>query len=41
MYAYIARQPILNRSREIVAYELLYRDGADNAARIKAPTPTC
>lgn len=37
MYAYIARQPILNRSREIVAYELLYRDGSGNAARITDP----
>ena len=37
MYAYIARQPILNRSREVVAYELLYRDGTGNAARIKDP----
>ena len=37
MYAYIARQPILNPSRETVAYELLYRDGSGNAARISDP----
>lgn len=37
LYAYIARQPILNPSRETVAYELLYRDGSGNAARIDDP----
>ena len=37
MYAYIARQPIFNPSRETVAYELLYRDGSGNAARISDP----
>ena len=37
MYAYIARQPILNPSRETVAYELFYRDGSGNAARIQDP----
>lgn len=33
MYAYIARQPILNQYRETVAYELLYRDGSGNKAK--------
>ncbi|MFT7680703.1 MAG: c-di-GMP-related signal transduction protein [Moritella dasanensis] len=30
MHAYIAKQPILNSARQIVAYELLYRDSLDN-----------
>ncbi|MDX2319806.1 MAG: EAL domain-containing protein [Moritella sp.] len=30
MYAYIAKQPILNSARQIVAYELLYRDSLEN-----------
>jgi EAL and modified HD-GYP domain-containing signal transduction protein len=30
---YLARQPILNREREVVAYELLFRDGPENAFR--------
>ena len=34
MYAYIAYQPIFNRRREIVGYELLYRDGSENVAHI-------
>ncbi|MBQ9493577.1 MAG: EAL domain-containing protein [Oscillibacter sp.] len=34
LYAYIARQPILNPSRETVGYELLYRNGSGNAAHI-------
>jgi EAL and modified HD-GYP domain-containing signal transduction protein len=28
---YLARQPILNRSRELFAYELLFRDGLQNS----------
>ena len=34
MYAYIARQPIYNYEKKIAGYELLYRDGSGNAARI-------
>ncbi|CAM3085409.1 EAL and HDOD domain-containing protein [Moritella viscosa] len=30
MHAYIAKQPIVNRARHIVAYELLYRDSLEN-----------
>jgi len=30
MYSYIARQPILNRQKRLVAYELLFRDGPSN-----------
>jgi EAL and modified HD-GYP domain-containing signal transduction protein len=30
MFAYIARQAILNRDKELYAYELLFRDGEDN-----------
>ena len=30
MYSYVARQPILNLNKEVVAYELLFRDGEDN-----------
>jgi c-di-GMP-related signal transduction protein len=28
---YLARQPILNRTRELFAYELLFRDGIQNS----------
>jgi c-di-GMP-related signal transduction protein len=28
---YLARQPILNRARELFAYELLFRDGIQNS----------
>jgi len=28
---YLARQPILNRARELFAYELLFRDGIRNS----------
>jgi len=31
MFSYIARQPILDNELEIVGYELLYRDGPNNA----------
>jgi c-di-GMP-related signal transduction protein len=31
MYFYAARQPILNRNKELYAYELLFRDGLENA----------
>lgn len=31
MESYIARQPIFQQDRKLFAYELLYRDGADNA----------
>lgn len=31
MYSYIARQPILNENQELIAYELLFRDGVDNS----------
>lgn len=30
MYFYAARQPILDRDKELVGYELLFRDGVDN-----------
>ncbi|KID57654.1 diguanylate phosphodiesterase [Pseudoalteromonas luteoviolacea] len=30
MYFYAARQPILNINKEVVGYELLFRDGVDN-----------
>ncbi|NQZ51867.1 MAG: EAL domain-containing protein [Moritella sp.] len=30
MHSYIAKQPILNSTRNIVAYELLYRDSLEN-----------
>lgn len=31
MYSYVARQPILNRKLNTVGYELLFRDGENNA----------
>lgn len=31
LYSYIARQPILNQKQELVAYELLFRDGLKNS----------
>lgn len=31
MYSYVARQPILNQKQELVAYELLFRDGTNNS----------
>ena len=31
--AFIARQPILDRQRNVVGYELLFRSGADNFFR--------
>ena len=31
MYSYIARQPILNTKQQVVAYELLFRDGKSNS----------
>ena len=31
LYSYIARQPILNENQELIAYELLFRDGIDNS----------
>ena len=34
MFAYLAYQPIFNQRREIVGYELFYRDGSQNAAHI-------
>ena len=30
MYSYVARQPILNSDQELIAYELLFRDGQSN-----------
>jgi EAL and modified HD-GYP domain-containing signal transduction protein len=30
MKVFVARQPIMNRNNQVVAYELLYRDGAEN-----------
>ncbi|GAB6262847.1 EAL domain-containing protein [Photobacterium sp. CCB-ST2H9] len=41
MYAYVARQPILNRQQRTVGYELLFRDGEQNAfPQIEANTAT-
>lgn len=41
MYAYVARQPILNRQQRTVGYELLFRDGEQNAfPDIEANTAT-
>jgi len=31
LYSYVARQPILNLEQELVAYELLFRDGESNS----------
>ncbi|MDF4746159.1 hypothetical protein P3545_25035, partial [Vibrio parahaemolyticus] len=31
MYSYVARQPIFDSDLEIIGYELLYRDGPNNA----------
>ena len=31
MYSYLARQPILNIDQQLVAYELLFRDGEQNS----------
>ena len=30
MFAFIARQPILDRKKEVFAYELFFRDGKNN-----------
>ena len=30
MFAFIARQPILDRDKEVFAYELFFRDGKNN-----------
>ena len=37
MYAYIARQAIYNYQKKVVGYELLYRNGYGNSARIIDP----
>jgi len=31
MYSYVARQPIVDRNKKTVAFELLYRDGKENS----------
>ena len=31
MFAFIARQPILDKSKSVFAYELLFRDGKSGA----------
>lgn len=31
MKVYTARQAILNRKKQVIAYELLFRDGVNNA----------
>ncbi|WP_394136168.1 EAL and HDOD domain-containing protein [Aliivibrio fischeri] len=42
MYAYVARQPILNRKKQTIGYELLFRDGASNAfPDMEANQATC
>lgn len=35
MYAYIARQPILNAKNKVIAYELLFRNNCVNASKIE------
>ena len=30
MYFYAARQPIFNQNKQLMGYELLFRDGVDN-----------
>lgn len=37
MLIYIARQPIFNKAKDVVAYELLYRDPKTQTASIKNP----
>ncbi|WP_299017304.1 EAL and HDOD domain-containing protein [uncultured Photobacterium sp.] len=42
MYSYVARQPIFNRQQRTVGYELLFRDGENNAFPIiEANKATC
>ncbi|MDX1302723.1 EAL and HDOD domain-containing protein [Photobacterium sp.] len=42
MYSYVARQPIFNRQQRTVGYELLFRDGENNAfPLIEANKATC
>ncbi|OCH14401.1 MULTISPECIES: EAL and HDOD domain-containing protein [unclassified Aliivibrio] len=42
MYAYVARQPILNRKKQTIGYELLFRDGETNAfPEMEANQATC
>lgn len=42
MYSYVARQPILNRKKQTIGYELLFRDGENNAfPNIEANQATC
>ncbi|WP_375321402.1 EAL and HDOD domain-containing protein [Aliivibrio logei] len=42
MYAYVARQPILNRKKQTIGYELLFRDGETNAfPDMEANQATC
>ena len=31
VFSYVARQPILDRNKNLIAYELLFRDGPNNA----------
>lgn len=35
MYFFVARQPILDKDKKLVAYELLFRDGVENVFPIK------
>jgi c-di-GMP-related signal transduction protein len=37
MYSFIARQPILDLNKTVVAYELLFRDGESNYFPNKDP----
>ena len=30
MFAFVARQPILDKNKDVFAYELLFRDGKNN-----------
>jgi EAL and modified HD-GYP domain-containing signal transduction protein len=37
MFAYIARQAILNKNKELYAYERLFRDGENNCFQVFSP----
>jgi EAL and modified HD-GYP domain-containing signal transduction protein len=39
MYSFIARQPIFDTKMQTVAYELLFRDGMNNAPMFHQNTP--
>ena len=39
MFAFVARQPILNSEKEVFAYELLFRDGKNNCYPVEQDSP--